>query len=69
MRPVNDEEVLRELDRRTQGRGNGSRMAEKLGMSPSHLRQIKSGRRSLTRKVAEGLGWELQWVRVKKDET
>lgn len=68
MRPVNDSEVLAELDRRTAGYGNGWRTANQLGIEPSHLREIKSGRRNVSRKVAEGLGFELKWVRVKREK-
>lgn len=62
-RPTNDDEVLLELDRRTKGYGNGERTARELGVESSHLREIKSGRRSLTGRVAEGLGFDLRWVR------
>jgi hypothetical protein len=63
-RPVNDEEVLRELDRRMAGRGNGKRLAMALEMDPAHLRSIRSGERSVGWKVATGLGYELRWVKV-----
>lgn len=63
MRPVNDEDVLRDLDRRMQGRGNGEQTARDLGVESAHLREMKSGRRPPSRKVAAGLGWELRWVR------
>ena len=63
MRPTNDEEVLRALDQRTHGRGNGAQTARDLGIEPSHLREIKSGRRNVSRKVAEGLGYELRWIK------
>jgi hypothetical protein len=63
MRPVNDELVLEELDRRTAGYGNGERTAKRLGVESAHLREIKSGRRPPSRRVAEGLGFELRWVR------
>ena len=62
-RPVNDEEVLADLDRRAQGYGAGARLARDLGVAPSHLREMKSGRRPPSRKIAAGLGWELRWVR------
>ena len=67
MRPINDDEVLRALDLRTQGRGNGARTARDFGIEPSHLREIKSGRRMVNLRIAEGLGYELLWVKkVKK---
>jgi hypothetical protein len=62
-RPVNDEDVLAELDRRCEGYGNGWKTANELGVEPSHLREIKSGRRKPSRKVAEGLGFTLKWVK------
>lgn len=62
-RPVNDEEVLRELDRRTKVRGQGQRLAEELGIDSAHLRSMKSGRRVPSWKVAKGLGFELRWVK------
>jgi hypothetical protein len=66
-RPVNDTEVLADLDRQMAGYGNGRRLADKLDMEPSHLRSMRSGSTSLGRRVAEALGWELRWVR--KDDT
>jgi hypothetical protein len=63
MRPINDDLVLSELDRRTFGYGNGERTAKRLGVDSSHLREIKSGRRPPSRRVAEGLGFELKWVK------
>lgn len=63
MRPVNDNDVLADLDRHTAEYGNGARLAKSLGMEPAHLREMKSGRRSPNTKVAAGLGWELRWVR------
>lgn len=65
-RPVNDDEILIELDRRTKGRGNGERTARELGVESSHLREIKSGRRPPTQQVAAGLGFELRWVKREK---
>ena len=67
MRPINDNEVLAALDLRTHGYGNGWRTANELGIEPSHLREIKSGRRKVSRKVAEGLGYQLLWVRKEKE--
>ena len=63
MRPINDDEVLRALDLRTRGRGNGARTARELSIEPSHLREIKSGRRTVGLKVAAGLGYTLKWVK------
>jgi hypothetical protein len=65
MRPVNDEEVLHELDRRMAGHGNGERAARELGVEPRHLREMKSGGRSISQKVAAGLGYQLLWVKKK----
>ena len=62
VRPVNDEEVLRELDRRTAAWGAGAQLARELGMLSTHLREMKSGRRPPSQKVAAGLGFELRWV-------
>jgi hypothetical protein len=66
MRPVNDEEVLHELDRRMAGHGNGERAARELGVEPRRLREMKSGGRAISLKVGRGLGFELRWVRVKE---
>ena len=65
MRPINDEDVLQELDRRMAGHGNGERAARELGLDSAHLRSIRSGGRAISRKVAAGLGWELRWVKKK----
>lgn len=66
MRPVNDAEVLADLDRHTKGYGTGARLARQIGIDPAHLREVKSGRRPMNPKVAAGLGWELRWVRKVK---
>ena len=63
IRPVNPELVLRELDRRMAGYGNGARLAEELGVYAAHLRAMRSGNQAVTEKVARGLGFELRWVR------
>lgn len=63
-RPVNDELVLRELDRRMRGRGNGVKAATDLGTSYSHLRSMRAGSERVTMKVAKGLGFELRWVKI-----
>jgi hypothetical protein len=63
MRPVNDSEVLADLNRRTQGYGSGTRLARKLGVDARHLHTIKSGSQPVSQKVATGLGFELRWVR------
>ena len=62
-RPVNDHEILAELDRRCLGYGNGVQTARELGIEPSHLREMKSGRRKPSAKVADGLGYELCWIK------
>ncbi len=67
MRPVNDEEVLRALDAQTARRGGQARFASEIGMEPSHLREIKSGRRAVNRRVAAALGYELRWVSLKTE--
>jgi hypothetical protein len=66
MRPVNDEEVLHELDRRMAGHGNGERAARELGVDSAHLRSMRSGSQAISLKVGRGLGFELRWVRVKE---
>jgi hypothetical protein len=63
VRPVNDEEVLADLDKRMHGHGNGVRTARELDTDPAHLRSMRSGNWPISRKVANGLGWELRWVR------
>jgi hypothetical protein len=68
IRPVNDDEVLFDLDRRMSGHGNGERTARELSAEPRHLRSIRSGTEPMTRKVARALGWELRWVRMEKPE-
>jgi len=65
--PSNDDEVLQELDRRCAGRGNGMRVAAELGVEPRRLREVKSGNRRVNQKVAEGLGFELRWVRRRRE--
>lgn len=64
-KPVNDHEVIADLARRTQKYGSGESVARQLGVDSSHLREMKSGRRPPSLKVANGLGWELKWVRKK----
>jgi hypothetical protein len=66
LRPVNDDELLQELDRLTHGWGNGARLAALLKVQPAHLRGTKSGTESVSMKVAVGLGYELRWVKVRK---
>ena len=68
MRPVNDDEVLETLDRRMAGYGNGERTARELGVESAHLRAMKSGSQAVSLKVAAGLGFELRWVRVRKEK-
>ena len=68
MRPVNDSEVLLELDRHMAGRGNGERTARELGVDSAHLRSMRSGNQAISLKVAAGLGFELRWVRVRKEK-
>jgi hypothetical protein len=63
MRPVNDDEVLRELDRRMAGHGNGERTARELGVESAHLRSMRSGNQVISPKVAAGLGYQLRWVK------
>jgi hypothetical protein len=65
MRPINDEELLHELDRRMAGHGNGERAARELGVEPRRLREMKSGGRAISLKVAAGLGYQLLWVKKK----
>jgi hypothetical protein len=62
-RPVNDNEVLAELDRRTRGYGAGVRLAGDLGLDVHWLHNIKSGNQPMSPRVAAALGWELRWVR------
>ena len=68
LRPVNDADILAEIDRRTQGHGAGERLAKELGVESSHLREMKSGRRPPSRKAARGLGWELRWVKANQEK-
>jgi len=68
MRPVNDSEVLVELDRRASGYGNGVKLARELGMKPTHLHSMKSGYVRVSQKVAGALGFELRWVRKQPRE-
>ena len=68
LQPVNDEDVLKTLDQAMSGYGNGKRVAIELDVNYSHIRQIKAGRRRISRKVAEGLGFELRWVRVSEEK-
>lgn len=68
-RPVNDDELLIELDRRSQGYGAGVRTARELGIEPTYLNDMKSGIRKPNSKVAAGLGFELRWVRLKPSST
>jgi hypothetical protein len=63
MRPVNDEELLLELDRHMNGRGNGVKTADAIGMDPNHLRSVRSGRERVSVKIAAWLGYELRWVK------
>jgi hypothetical protein len=66
LRPVNDDELLGELDRLTYGWGNGARLAALLKVQPAHLRAMKSGAEPVSMKVAAGLGYQLHWVKVRK---
>ena len=63
-RPVNDELVLRELDRRMRGYGNGIKTATDLDTDYSHLRSMRAGNERITMKVARALGFELRWVKT-----
>ena len=67
MRPVNEEEVLRELDRCTRGYGNGVGLARELKIEPRRLHEVKSGARRIIREIAEGLGYELRWVKKQRN--
>lgn len=62
-RPVNDEELLQELDKRTEVRGSQARVAATLDIDPSHLRQVISGTRSISLELGSKLGYELRWVK------
>jgi hypothetical protein len=62
--PSNPELVLRELDRRMEGHGNGKKTALDLGIDYNHLRSMRAGSQRINRKVAEGLGFKLMWVKV-----
>ena len=64
LHPVNPEIVLRELDKRMTGHGNGERAARELGVDSAHLRAMKSGYQAISAKVAAGLGFELRWIRT-----
>ena len=66
MRPINDDEVIRELDKRMQGHGNGERAARELGVESAHLRSMRSGNQAISVKVASGLGYQLRWVKTVK---
>jgi hypothetical protein len=61
--PSNPETVLAELDRRMSGYGNGKQTAQDLKIEPRRLHEMKSGSRRINQKVAEGLGFELLWVK------
>jgi hypothetical protein len=65
-RPVNDRDVLVELDRRMEGHGNGKRTALALDVDYSHLRSMRAGSEPVTMKVAAGLGFELRWTKRPK---
>ena len=62
-RPINDDLVLAELTRRMRGYGAGERAAREFSVESSHLREMKSGRRPPSRKVANALGFDLMWVK------
>ena len=66
LHPSNPEIILRELDRRMAGYGNGKKLAEELGVDYSHLRSMHAGSEGVTMKVAIGLGFELRWTRQKE---
>jgi hypothetical protein len=66
VRPANDHEVIAELTRRTEGYGNGKRLARELGMVPNYLRSVKSGTQMVSVRLARLLGYELRWVRVRE---
>ena len=63
MRPMNDEEVLCELDHVMAGYGNGARLARRIGVESAYLRGIKSCRRPVSLRVATWMGYELRWTR------
>jgi hypothetical protein len=63
MRPVNDAELLVELDAVTKGYGNTKRVAGEIDMELSHLHSIRSGNRPMNEMVAHYLGYELRWVK------
>jgi hypothetical protein len=66
MRPVNDNDILIELDRRTKGYGTGARLAREIGIKASHLTDVKSGYRPPNKTIAAGLGFELRWVKTER---
>jgi hypothetical protein len=67
-RPVNDNEVLADLDRRTCLRGSIERAAAEWQVDPQLIRRMRCGARLPNARIATALGWELYWIK-KKNET
>jgi hypothetical protein len=63
LRPVNDHEIQAILAKRMAGYGNGERTAIELDVESNQLREMRSGRRGPSPKVASKLGYELKWVK------
>jgi len=65
-RPSNDEELVLILENRAKGYGNLAKLADVLDINPPHLRSMISGSMKVSMKVANALGYDLQWVKVQK---
>lgn len=64
LRPVNDADVLADLDRRTHGRGRIEIAAAAAGVDEQYIRRVRCGARLPNARLAGWLGWELRWIRV-----
>lgn len=59
-----ERQVMAELGRRTALRGSRKRVAHQIGVSEAALSMVLSGKRKPGERIAEGLGFRREWVRV-----
>ena len=65
MRPVNDEEVVRALERVVKQYGSIRKLAVAAGYSYIYMRMIMCGVSDVNPRIAAFTGYELRWVKKK----
>ncbi|MDR3392456.1 MAG: hypothetical protein P4L77_12065 [Sulfuriferula sp.] len=63
MRLTNDEEVLQEISIKTFKYGAKAKLARRLEIEPSRLREILAGCRPITPQLAAVFGYTPKWVK------